>query len=437
MQEAPIDNPMEDAVIGATVDRIADLPAGDDQPTHFTARTYGLIALLGALAGMGPLAIDFYLPSFPSIARDLHSDMSAVERTLAVYFIGLSLGQLFYGPAADRLGRRRPLIFGLVLFVAASIGCATAKSVDALVAWRFLQALGGCAEMVIARAIVRDKFQARDAARVFSLLMLVMGLAPIVGPLIGGWIVVHLGWRQLFWMLAAFGVACFVAINLLLPETLAVEHRQRQSPSDILRTATLLFSDRTFMVHAAGASLGSAALFAYVAGSSFVIIQLLGLSPGHFGYVFGANAAGLITCAQVNGWMVKRYDPAAVLRGGLAAETLAGCVLLAAALTGFGGFFGIVIPLFAMVSSLGFIFPNTGALAMAPHGRIAGNASAIFGCMQFGVSGIAGFLVSALDNGTAVPMAGLIAGFSAAALLINLALAPPSGVISAEPSMGH
>lgn len=420
-QPDEVDNPFEDAVIGVTVDQPIEI---EPETTRFDTKTYGLIALLGCLAGMGPLAIDLYLPGFKAIATDLNSTVAHVQQTLAIYFIGLAAGQLFYGPAADRFGRKGPLYLGLGLFIVASAGCATAKTVDQLVAWRFVQALGGCAEMVIARAIVRDKFHARDAARVFSLLVLVMGMAPILGPIVGGWMLVAWGWRVLFWTLAVFGVGCLAAVALLLPETLPADRRVKQTLGDIVRTARMLLTDRSFIVHTAGAALGSAAMFAYIGGVPFVYMNLFGISETHFGYFFGANAAGLIAAAQVNGWLVRRVDPAKVLRGAMFVEASAGCFLLLAAFTGFGGFVAVLICLFCMVASLGFIFPNTTALAMAPHGRVAGNASAILGCFQFGVSGAGGFLVSAFHNGTAVPMAAVIAICATSALLINLLFAP-------------
>lgn len=424
MQRESIDNSFRPAVLESTVDSPSSSDQPNDAPTHFSAKTYGLIALLGTLAGMGPLAIDLYLPSFPTIAKDLNTSIAAIEQTLSAYFIGLSLGQLIYGPLADRLGRKRPLYFGLALFVLASIGCARTQSVTALVGWRFVQALGGCAEMVIARAIVRDKFEARDAARVFSTLVLVMGLAPILGPLLGGWIVVHLGWRWLFSLLAAFGAACLLAVSTLLPETHAIGKRQKQSPTDILRTGGMLLRNRTFIVHAAGASLGSAAMFAYIGSAAFVFMELFHVSPQHFGLFFGANAAGLIGCAQINGKLVQKLQPAQVLRGAMIVQAIAGASLLAVALTGAGGFVGVLLPLFVLVSCLGFIFPNTTALAMAPHGKVAGNASAILGCLQFGVSGLAGYLVSRLHTGTAVPMASVIAICSISAMGINVLGSP-------------
>ena len=208
---------------------------------------YLLVVILGGLSAMGPLAIDMYLPSFPAIAREFGAPASAVQATVAIYFIGLASGQLFYGPLSDRLGRRGPLFFGLILFIGASIGCAFATSVRALILWRVLQALGGCAEMMVARAVVRDRFDARDGVRVLSLLILVMGLAPILAPLAGGQLLVTFGWRSIFWALAGYGTFGLVAVALLLPESLPPERRRQDSLREVFGVYGALMRDREYM----------------------------------------------------------------------------------------------------------------------------------------------------------------------------------------------
>ncbi len=390
---------------------------------RFATADYALILLLGSVSALGPLAIDMYLPSFPTIARDMGVSVAAVERTMAAYFAGLALGQLFYGPAGDRFGRKLPLYVGLTLFVLASAGCAAARTVPALIGLRFVQALGGCAEMVMARAVVRDRFGERDAARVYSALMLVMGLAPILAPLAGGWLVVHASWRAIFGVQATAGLACLVAVTFGLPESLPRGRRERRSAGEILTVYGQLLRHRLLIAHALAGSLVLAGLFAYVAGSPFVFIQLFHVRPEHFWLFFGTNAAGLITSSQVNGWLVQRADPRRVLRGGLIAAATAGTALLVTAATGLGGFPGLLVPLFAFLCCFGFIVPTSTALAMAPHGRVAGNASAVLGCVQFAVSGAAGVVVSWLHNGTAVPMSAAIAVSGVAALAVNLTLA--------------
>jgi DHA1 family bicyclomycin/chloramphenicol resistance-like MFS transporter len=389
------------------------------RPQPGTAEYYRLVIILGALSAMGPLAIDMYLPSFPAIARELGTTPSSVEVTAAVYFIGLAVGQAGYGPIADRLGRKPPVYFGLVLFALAAIGCAMASSVRALIALRVLQALGGCAEMVVARAMVRDCFDQRDSIRVLSLLLLVMGVAPILAPLIGGQLLVHFGWRSVFVALAAYALACLVAVKLRLPESLPPERRHRHSLAEVAGVYGMLLRDRAFVGYALCGGLVIAGMFGYIAGSPFVFIDLFGVAPERYGLIFGTNAIGIIGSSQINGQLARRVAPRAVLRTVLPVTAAAGVVLVSDAYTGLGGFAGILAPLFLCVSSVGFVLPNTTVLAMAPHGRIAGSASAVLGTTQFLLGAMAGGLVSAFNNGTAVPLAMVVAGCGIGAFAVH------------------
>lgn len=371
---------------------------------------YRLAVILGALTGMGPLAIDMYLPALPTIARDLNSSTSSVQVSLAVYFIGIACGQAFYGPLSDRWGRKRALYFGLVLFSAASVGCALAPNVGALIALRFLQALGGCAPLVVPRAVVRDYFDPRGSARMLSVLMLVVGLAPMLAPLIGGQLLVNLGWPSIFWVLAAYGAVWLVVVALFLPESLPGSLRRRQPVHDVIATYLGLLRDRRYTGYVVTGALIFAGLLAYISGSPFVFIELFRVPPEQYGIFFGINAIGIVIASQINRWLVNRYDPRDIISFVLPVSVTAGLVLLIDAYTGFGGFAGILIPLFFYIASHGFIMPNTTALAMAPHGTVAGSASALLGTVQFGLGASAGALVGALGNGTAVPLAAVIAG---------------------------
>lgn len=380
---------------------------------------YLLVVILGSLTAMGPLAIDMYLPSFPAIARDLGATPSGVQGTVAIYFIGLAIGQVFYGPISDRLGRKRPLYFGLLLFIAASIGCAFATSVRALLAWRFLQALGGCADMVVARAVVRDRFDPSDSIRVLSLLILVMGIAPILAPLIGGQLLVTFGWRSVFWALAGCATLGFLAVAFLLRESLLPERRRRDDLGEVFGVYGALLRDRAYMAYVLSGGLAISGMFAYIAASPFVFIELFHVAPERYGLFFGMNALGLITASQVNGRLARRVNPRTILRTVLPATALAGLVLLASASTGTGGFPGILVPLFVYVASLGFILPNTTVLAMAPHGRMAGSASALLGTIQFLLGATAASVAGALGSGSAVPLALVIAACAVGSFLIH------------------
>jgi DHA1 family bicyclomycin/chloramphenicol resistance-like MFS transporter len=372
--------------------------------------------ILGALTAMGPLAIDMYLPALPTIAREMTTSGASVQVSLAVYFIGIACGQAFYGPLSDRWGRKPALYFGLVLFSASSIGCALAESVETLIALRFLQALGGCAPLVIPRAVVRDYFDQRGSVRMLSVLMLVMGLAPILAPLIGGQLLVNFGWRSVFWVLAAYGAFWLIVVALFLHESLPAARRRRQRAADVVGTYMRLLRDRTYIGYVLTGALIFAGLLAYIAGSPFVFIELFHVPPERYGLFFGVNAVGIIAASQVNRWLANRYDARRIITAVLPVSVTAGAVLLMDAATGLGGFPGILVPLFFFIATHGFIMPNTTALAMAPHGAVAGSASALLGTVQFVLGAGAGALVGLFGNGTAVPLAAVVAGCAASAL---------------------
>jgi DHA1 family bicyclomycin/chloramphenicol resistance-like MFS transporter len=406
-----------------------ELPPASSAAFSHPKAGFGLILLLGSLAAMGPLAIDMYLPTMPSIAANLHTDMASVQRTLSSYFVGLAIGQLIYGTLSDRLGRKRPMLFGLTVFALASIGCALATSVHALMILRFLQALGGCAEMVISRAVVRDRFDGRESTRVFASLMLVMGAAPIIAPLLGGFFLNHGGWRMSFWLLAALACVCFVAVCFNLRESLQPARRLKHGPSEISRVFASLLRHKHFMAHTLASSLLLTGLFAYVGSSSFVFIELFHISPQWFWTIFGTNAAGLITSSQINGRLSQRLAPHIILRRALIAAVIAGSLLMLSATIHFPADlnwlrYATFFPgIFFYMCTAGFIFPSATALAMGPQGRIAGNASALLGFLQFLISGCGTWLVSALYDGTARPMAVVMLTVAVVALLINLLMA--------------
>lgn len=383
---------------------------------------YRLAVILGALTAMGPLAIDMYLPALPTIARELATSSASVQGSLAVYFIGIAVGQALYGPLSDRWGRKPALYFGLGVFVLASIGCALANTPRALIAFRFLQALGGCAPLVVPRAVVRDYFDQRGSVRMLSVLILVMGLAPILAPLIGGQLLVNFGWRSVFWLLAAYGATWLTVVIFFLPESLPVERRRRQPLSAVLAVFGGLLRDRVYLAHVVTGGMIFSGLLAYISGSPFVFIELFNVPPEQYGLFFGANAIGIITASQINRWLASRHEAERIVRIILPVAMTSGLVLLADAYTGFGGFPGILLPLFCFIACHGFIMPNTTALAMAPHGAVAGSASALLGTLHFVLGATAGALVGALGNGTAVPFAAVIAGCGLAAFAAHATL---------------
>lgn len=381
--------------------------------------------LLGALIAIGPLSIDMYLPGFPLIEQSLGAQAGAAEFTLASFFVGLALGQIVYGPLSDRFGRKKPLLAGFALYFLASVACAQASSIAALAAWRFVQALGGCAGMVIARAVVRDRCAAREAARAFSMLMLVMGLAPILAPTLGGLLVTALGWRAVFVLLAGFALLCLVAVQRWLPETHDTRHAPPLRISGVLRDFRHLLANRAFLGYTLAGGLASSGMFAYIAGSPFVMMELYGVPARHYGWLFGANAFGLIIAAQFNARQLKRFPPTLLLRHALVAPAFAGIALAALSLAGWLTLALAMVGFFVFVAALGYINPNSSAAALATHGQQAGTASALMGALQFGMATVAGSLVGLLHDGSARPLACVMAFCGIAAWLAHRKLVVP------------
>ena len=365
------------------------------------------VLILSALVGFAPMSIDMYLPALPALARYFATDMASVEHTLASFFAGLTVGQILYGPIADKYGRKPPLYFGLTLYIAASAACALAPTINSLIGLRFLQAVSGCAGMVVARAVVRDLYDRQESARVFSILLMVMGIAPIVAPLAGGYLLTWLGWRAIFWVLALFGTACLVAVKFGLPETIPA-NQPRVPLSAALGNYVSLLRDRRYLGYALSSGFGQAGMFAYISGSPFVFIELYGVPAHAYGWLFGMNAAGIVAFTQINRKLLLRYDADRVLDAGNLAGFAMCVLLLVAAWTGVGRLAGIVVPLFFVVAMRGLTFPNASAGAMAPFPEKAGSASALLGSVQFAIAAVASAAVGFFHDGTAVPMAAVV-----------------------------
>ena len=386
------------------------------------------VGILGAVTALVPLSIDMYLPALPALERELAGGPAAVQLTLGAFFVGLAVGQALYGPVTDRFGRKPPLYAGLVGYVLASAGCALAPGIGALVACRFVQALAGCVGLVVPRAMVRDRFDPQATARVFSRLLLVMGAAPILAPLAGGYVLAWLGWRAIFWGLAGMGLASLALAAVGLPETRPAALHPAGVFGQALHGYAQLLGDRRYLGHALSGGLASAGMFAYISGSPFVLIQVYGVPAEAYGWVFGANALGLIAASQLNRRLLASWRAGQVLARAMAATALVGVVLLLVALTGAGGLAGLLLPLFGFVASLGFTQPNALAGAMAEHPERAGSAAALYGTLQFLAATVAGGLVGRLHDGTAVPMAAVIAGCGV------LALACHRGLVAGVPA---
>jgi DHA1 family bicyclomycin/chloramphenicol resistance-like MFS transporter len=388
-----------------------------------TGRRYAqLVLVLGALIALGPLTIDMYLPAFPRIGDELGASDSAVQLTLTGMLLGLAVGQLVIGPLSDAFGRRRPLVIGLCAHAAASLLCAIAPTVGVLAAVRVVQGLAGAALSVVAMAIVRDLFAGVAVARIMSRLMLVIGLAPILAPSIGGLVLGFTSWRGIFVVLAGAAVLLVVVAALGIRETLPPERRRPATVRATLGAYRVLLGDKVFVALAFVGGSMLAAMFAYVSGASFVLQDGFGLDARTFGLVFGLNAAGLTLTSQLNPVLLRHFSVRNVLTGAVVGATLASAALLVIGLTGFGGLVGVLVPLALVVSLAGLAIPNTPALALTRHGEAAGTAAAVLGCVQFGVGAVVAPLVGAFGSTTAAPMGGVMLGVTllAAVLLFGV-----------------
>ncbi len=379
-----------------------------------------VVLVLGLLSAFAPLSIDMYLPALPAIGAELGGGTQAAQATLAAYFAGMAIGQLLHGPLSDRFGRRRPLFAGLVLYVLASLGCALAAGMPSLVALRFVQALAGCAGMVIARAVVRDLAEQVDPVRMMARLMLVMGVAPILAPLLGGWVAAALGWRAIFLLLALVGASALALCALFLPETLPQARRQRGGVGATLRGAARLLGDARFLGAALPGACAIAGMFAYIAGSPFVFIELHGVAPAQYGWLFGGAALGIIAASQLAGRLADAWGRERLLTRGVAALAAVALGILLASAAPLPVLYALI---WLYVALMGLVLPMAGVLSMQPFPALAGTASALMGSMQFALGALAGALLALLHDGTGWPMGVVMAGAASLALLARLVLA--------------
>ena len=382
---------------------------------------------LGLISAIGPFAIDMYLPALPAIGRTLQADTGAVQMSLTVFFIALSLGQSFYGPLSDLVGRKAPLYAGLGLFSFGSVGCALAPNIGVLIAFRFVQGFGACAGMVIPRAIVRDLHTGVDATRLMSLLMLVFSISPILAPLTGSFVIQLLGWRSVFWaVLVAAAVGCVILSTVT--ETRPAAERAESSVRGAFAAYGLLLRDRHFLGLAFIGAFGLSSFFVYLSNSPFVLIEHYHLSPRLYSVCFSANAASFFATAQLNGWAAQRFGLRRVVRTAVIFYALVMLTLLALFASGVDRLDVLAALLFVGYGCLGMVIPTTAVLALEDHGEIAGTASAFMGTVQFVTGAVIMLFVGSFLNGTALPMVTGIAACSVIALALaqTTLRAPPS-----------
>lgn len=377
-----------------------------------------LILLLGLLSAIGPFSIDMYLPGFPTIAADLQTTVDRVSYSLSSFFVGICVGQMICGPLLDRFGRKRPLYVGLVLYIIASLGCAVSGTIESLIGFRFLQALGGCVGMVAPRAIVRDLFPVTESAKVFSLLILVIGVSPIIAPTAGSFFVTAFGWHSVFIVLAIVTALLLTAVIFLLPESKAPDPGFSLRPKPIVNSFLYVMKDPQFYTYALTGAVSAAGLFAYLSGSPFVFMQFFGVSEQQYSFIFALIALGLITSSQLNTLLLKKYSSEQIIQATLSVQVMVGLCLAVGTVTGFMGLYSTVFLIFLFLSCQGFSFPNSSALSMAPFSKEAGSASALMGALQMGIGAVASAMVGFFANNTALPMAGVMAGCAIIALII-------------------
>ena len=380
-----------------------------------------LTLVLGAIMALGPLALDMYLPALPMLEAEFAVTPARVQHTVSAYLFGMAIGQFVMGPLSDRFGRKPPLLGGLALFVLASVGCALAQDIGAFVLLRFAQALGGSSIMVIVRAVIRDRFDAIQSAQVLSLMMLVMGAAPILAPLAGGWLLVAASWHWIFWLLAAYALLCIATAFFFLDESHPV-HARSLSIGGALAGMLPLARHRLFVGPALVFMFSFGAFFAYLAAAPFAFIQYFGIPAERFGIYFGVNAFGFIMVSQLNRRLVAGRGPRKVLGWGVSILALAAVLLLACALTGLGGFAAVFAALFFVVASLGLIASNVSAVAMAPFGDRAGGAASLLGFSQALTGVAASAAVGWIHAEGAIPMASVVALCAAVSLASYLGL---------------
>ncbi|WP_156226353.1 multidrug effflux MFS transporter [Herbaspirillum chlorophenolicum] len=419
------------------------MPSVSPQPSatetrHQPAARHSLVTLgiLSALMAFASISTDLYLPALPAMGLALGAGHGAMEVTISGYLIGFSLGQLAWGPLGDRYGRRLPVAVGLVLFIIGSAGCALAGSVGAMIAWRVLQAIGACASVVLARAMVRDLYAGPHAARMMSTLMTVMAIAPLVGPSVGGLILQVASWRAIFWALVAVGILTLLALRLL-PETLPPAHRNRHALDGVLATYFSLLRHRRMLGYIGAGGFFYGGIYAYVAGTPFAYISYHHLSPQAYGLLFALGIVGIMATNQINSRLVVRLGSDRLLRIGALGAALSGLLLAVTARFDIGGIAGLVVPLFLFVSANGFIVANAIAGAMSGSSQRAGAVSALVGATQYGTGILGSALVGMLADGTPWPMGLIIAVCGVGSALSALSVADHAGGDAAESGAGR
>jgi DHA1 family bicyclomycin/chloramphenicol resistance-like MFS transporter len=381
-------------------------------------RYFLLILILGSLTALGPFSIDMYLPGFPAIARSLHTTTENVALSLSSFFIGISAGQLLYGPLLDKFGRKKPLYFGLCVYIIASIGCYFSASIQVLIVMRFIQAVGSCAAGVAAMTMVRDFFPLKDNAKVFALLILVLGVSPMIAPTVGGYVTDAFGWQLVFVILTMIAVLILLTVVFFLPESYKPDPTYSLKPKPIINSFIAVIRNPQFYTYAISGGIAFSGLFAYISASPLVFMEVFGVSSKMYGWIFALLSVGFIGSSQVNGLLMKKYKSERIVNGALIGMVILSVPFLIGSMQNGLGLAGTIGMIFGVLCCVGICSPNTSALALAPFDKNAGTASALLGAFQMCIGSVVSVGVSLFKSQSSIPMAAIMLGASGIAFLV-------------------
>lgn len=376
------------------------------------------IVILGSLTALGPFSIDMYLPGFSGIAKDLNTSIANVAMTLSSYFIGISAGQLLYGPLLDRFGRKKPLFIGLLVYIAGSLGCVFVKDIDTFIVLRFIQAVGSCAATVASVSMVRDLFPVKDIPKVFSMLMLVVGLSPMLAPTIGGYVTAGFGWQAVFLILMFLGIGVLLAAKFGLPDTYTPDKTISLKPKPIINNFLKVLKEPQFYTYAFTGAMAFSGLFTYVAASPILFMDIFKVDAKTYGWIFAFMSCSFIGASQLNSVLLRKYTSEQMIFKALITQSVISITFLVAALNDLLGLYETIALLFLFLGCLGISNPNTAGLTLAPFTKNTGSASALMGAIQLGLGALASYAVSLFVIDSITPMVVIMITTTLTALVI-------------------
>jgi DHA1 family bicyclomycin/chloramphenicol resistance-like MFS transporter len=383
-------------------------------------RYFFTVLILGSLTALGPFSIDMYLPGFPAIAQSFHTTTAQVSVSLSSFFIGLAAGQLLYGPLLDRFGRKKPLYIGLVLYIIASAGCYYSTSIETLITLRFIQAIGSCAAGVASMAMVRDIFPLKENAKIFALLILILGASPMIAPTVGGYVTVVWGWHLIFVILGAMALVILLTVIFFLPESYKADPTYSLKPAPIINSFLQVIKEPQFYTYALTGAFAFCGLFVYVSASPIVFMEVFKVSAKTYGWIFAGLSVGFIGSSQVNNLLLKKFKSEQIIRVSMTVQVITALLFLIGSIYGWYGLGSTIALIFVLLCCVGITSPNASALSLAPFEKNAGTASALLGALQLGLGALATFGVSVFDSRSAVPMAGIMESTAVVGLLVLL-----------------